>query len=125
MLVHIDIFFMMFYYEKRVNGIYIDSDKLSKNYYNEFYQWLFWSQPSAIQKNFLQNRDKITKDSKFSEIEENLLFEVAPADIHLKYLFLETDVSDVISCLISNVFDKNILDKKLTALMKNLKSDFG
>ena len=119
MLVHIDIFFMMFYYEKRVNGIYIDSDKLSKNYYNEFYQWLFWSQPSAIHKNFLQNRDKITTDSKFSEIEENLLFEIAPADIHLKYLFLETDVSDVISCLISNVFDKNILDKKLTELMKN------
>jgi hypothetical protein len=67
----------------------------------------------------LQNRDKITTDSKFSEIEENLLFEIAPADIHLKYLFLETDVSDVISCLISNVFDKNILDKKLTELMKN------
>jgi len=119
MLVHIDIFFMMFYYEKRVNGIYIDSDRLSKNYYNEFYQWLFWTQLSVIQKNFLQNREKITIDSKFSEIEENLLFEIAPADIHLKYLFLETDVSDVISCLISNVFDKNILDKKLTELMKN------
>ena len=119
MLVHIDIFFMMFYYERRVNGLYIDSDKLRRNYYNEFYQWLFWSQPSIIQKNFLQNRERIITDSKFSEIEENLLFEIAPADIHLKYLFLETDVSDVISCLISNVFDKNILDKKLTELMKN------
>ena len=119
MLVHIDIFFMMFYYERRVNGLYIDTDKLRKNYYNEFYQWLFWSQPSIIQKNFLQNREKIIIDSKFSEIEENLLFEIAPADIHLKYLFLETDVSDVISCLISNLFDKNILDKKLTELMKN------
>jgi hypothetical protein len=41
MLVHIDIFFMMFYYERRVNGLYIDSDKLRRNYYNEFYQWLF------------------------------------------------------------------------------------
>jgi hypothetical protein len=37
----------------------------------------------------------------------------------LKYLFLETDVRDVISNLISNIFDKKILDKKLTALMKN------
>lgn len=119
MLVHIDIFFMMFYYEKRVNCLYINSDKLAKNYYNEFYQWLFWNQPSVIQKNFLQNKDKITIDPKFSEIEENLLFEIAPADIHLKYLFLETDVSDVISCLISNIFDKSVLDKKLTALMKN------
>ena len=119
MLVHIDIFFMMFYYERRVNYLFINSDKLAENYYNEFYQWLFWSQPSIIQKNFLQNKDKITGDSSFSEIEESLLFEIAPADIHLKYLFLDTDVSDVISCLISNIFDKNILDKKLTELMKN------
>ena len=119
MLLHIDIFFMMFYYEKRINCLYINSDKLSKNYYNEFYQWLFWPQPSIVQKNFLQNKDKITIDSKFSTVEETLLFEIAPADIHLKYLFLETDVWDVISCLISNIFDKNILDKKLTSLMKN------
>ena len=119
MLLHIDIFFMMFYYEKRVNCLYVNSDKLSKNYYNEFYQWLFWPQPSIVQKNFLQNKDKITIDSKFSTVEETLLFEIAPADIHLKYLFLETDVWDVISCLISNIFDKNILDKKLTSLMKN------
>ena len=119
MLVHIDIFFMMFYYERRVNSLYIDSTKLSSNYYNEFYQWLFGPQLSVVQRNFLQNREKITIDPKFSEIEENLLFEIAPADIHLKYLFLETDVSDVISCVISNVFDKKVLDKKLIALMKN------
>jgi hypothetical protein len=47
---------------------------------------------SVVQKNFLQNWDKVITDSKISEIEESLLFEVAPADIHLKYLFLETDV---------------------------------
>ena len=119
MLVHIDVFFMMFYYEKRVNNLYVDSTSVAKNYCNEFYQRLFWSQLSVVQRNFLQNRDKITIDSSFSEIEENLLFEIAPADIHLKYLFLETDVLDVISCIISNVFDKKVLDKKLITLMKN------
>ena len=41
MLVHIDIFFMMFYYERRVNNLYVNSIKLNKTYYNEFYQWLF------------------------------------------------------------------------------------
>ena len=67
----------------------------------------------------MQNRDNIVSDSKFGEVEQTLLFEIAPADIHLKYLFLETDVEEVVSCLISNVFDKNVLDKKLTALIKN------
>jgi hypothetical protein len=46
----------------------------------------------VVQKSFLQNKDVITTSSKISEIEEGLLFEVAPADIHLKYLFLDTDV---------------------------------
>ena len=119
MLVHIDVFFMMFYYERRVNWLYVSSTKLSKDYYKEFYHWLFWPQLSVVQKNFLQNIDKITADSKVSEIEESLLFEVAPADIHLKYLFLETDVWDIVSFLVSNIFDKKILDKKLTSLMKN------
>jgi hypothetical protein len=58
-------------------------------------------------------------DSKFSEIEETLLFDLAPADIHLKYLFLETNVEEVISCIVLNIYDKKILDKKLTILMKN------
>ena len=119
MLVHIDIFFMMFYYERRVNGLYVDGAQSSKNYYNELYQWLFWAQPSIIQRNFLQNRDAIVVSPNFWETEQTLLFEIAPADIHLKYIFLETDVEDVVSCLISNIFDKNLLDKKLTALMKN------
>jgi hypothetical protein len=47
------------------------------------------------------------------------LFEIAPADIHLKYVFLDVDVGEVVDALISNIFDKKVLDKKLTLLMKN------
>ena len=119
MLEHIDIFFMMFYYEKRVSCLYINNYRWKKNYVNEFYQWLFWSQPTAVQKNFLQNVDEIINNSSFWEIEGSLLFEIAPADIHLKYLFLETNVWEVVSCIVSNIFDRKILDKKLTTLMKN------
>lgn len=117
MLINIEVFFMMFYYERRVNELYLSSE--NKNYFNDFYQWIFWPQLSAVQKNFMQNVERITSDSKFSEIEEVLLFDVVPADIHLKYLFLETDVSEIISNIIANVYDRKILDKKLTSLMKN------
>ena len=118
MLTNIEIFFMMFYYNRRVNKLYIDSNK-HKIYSSEFYQRLFGSQPTAIQKNFMQNCDQIIGNSKFWEVEEWLLFEVAPADIHLKYLFLDTDIAEVVQCLIKNIFDKKILDKRLTSLMKN------
>lgn len=118
MLNHIEIFFMMFYYARRINKLFISSSK-SEIYSSEFYQRLFWSQPTATQKNFIQNCDQITVCSKFWAVEEWLLFWVAPADIHLKYLFLDTDTAEVVECLITNIFDKKILDKKLTSLMKN------
>ena len=117
MLTHIGVFFMMFYYERRVNQLYIMKNEWK--YWNDFYQWIFGPQLTAVQKNFLQNVDKITKDSNFSDVEETLLFDVAPADIHLKYLFLETDTSEIVSNIIANIYDRKILDKKLTSLMKN------
>lgn len=117
MLNQIEVFFMMFYYEKRVNQLYLTNEDWK--YSNEFYQWIFGPQLSQVQRNFLQNVDTITTNSTFSEVEESLLFEVAPADIHLKYLFLETDTSEIISNIIANIYDRKILDKKLTSLMKN------
>ena len=67
----------------------------------------------------MQNIENITLSSKISDVEEVLLFDVAPADIHLKYLFLETDISDIITNIISSIYDRKVLDKKLTSLMKN------
>ena len=117
MLTHIEIFFMMFYYERCVNQLYLRKE--DKKYSNDFYQWIFGPQPTAAQKSFLQNVEHIAMDSKFSEVEEWILFDVAPADIHLKYLFLETDTSEIVWDVIANLYDRKILDKKLTSLMKN------
>jgi hypothetical protein len=54
-----------------------------------------------------------------SLIEEDILFEVAPADIHLKYLFLDNDPHELVTHLIKHIYDKKILDQKLASLMKN------
>ncbi|MBO7094831.1 hypothetical protein J6V86_01265 [bacterium] len=68
MLTHIEIFFMMFYYERCVNQLYLRKE--DKKYSNDFYQWIFGPQPTAAQKSFLQNVEHIAMDSKFSEVEE-------------------------------------------------------
>ena len=119
MLNHIDIFFMMFYYYKRTNTIFITKSKNSLNRYTEFYQRLFWPQLTPIQKDFLNNYENITSNSQFWVTEQNLIFDIIPIDIHLKYIFLETDTSEIISNLISSIFDKKLLEKRLTWIMKN------
>ena len=119
MLSNIEIFFMMFYYEKRINWLYFNEKRAFKQETNDFYQWLFWPQLSALHRNFLSNVNEIIYNSNFGTVEESILFEIVPADIHLKYLFLDTDIWEVISNLVENIYDRKILDKKLTALMKN------
>ena len=119
MLSNIEIFFMMFYYEKRISWLYFNEKRVFKQEANDFYQWLFWPQLSALHRNFLSNVNEIIYNSKFGTVEESILFEIVPADIHLKYLFLDTDIWEVISNLVENIYDRKVLDKKLTALMKN------
>ncbi len=119
LLTHIEVFFMMFYYEQRLNQICLTWDKVNSSNVNDFYQWLFWQQLSATQKTFVENVDTIVYDVKFGPIEQELLFEIAPADIHLKYLFLDTDASEVVSSILGNVYDRKILDKKLAAIVRD------
>jgi hypothetical protein len=52
-------------------------------------------------------------------VEEDMLFEVAPADIHLKYLFLDNDPHELVAHLVKHIYDKKLLDEKLANLMKN------
>jgi hypothetical protein len=40
----------------------------------------------------LSSVNDIIYNSKFGTVEESILFEIVPADIHLKYLFLDTDI---------------------------------
>lgn len=119
MLSNIEVFFMMFYYEKHISWLYFNEKRVFKQDANDFYQWLFWPQLSALHRNFLSSVNDIIYNSKFGTVEESILFEIVPADIHLKYLFLDTDIWEVISNVVANIYDRKVLDKKLTALMKN------
>lgn len=119
MLTQIEVFFMMFYYEKRINQICCPIEKNTDINNMDFYSWLFWPQLSVTHKLFLNDVDWVIYNSNVWKIEQELLFEIAPADIHLKYLFLDTDAFEVVSSIITNIYDKKLLDKKLTSLMKN------
>lgn len=114
MLSQLEVFFLMFHYYSRLNQLfsYQSSDK-------DYFAWLFGDQMTPSQKSLLTTYDITKYSTKISLVEEDILFEVAPADIHLKYLFLENDPHELVHTLISELYDKKILDKKLMSLMKH------
>jgi hypothetical protein len=114
LLSQIEIFFLMFHYYRRVNQFF-SYQSPEKAYFS----WLFGDQLSSAQKAFIATYAETKYAAKMSLLEEDMLFEVAPADIHLKYLFLENDPHLMVSTLIESIYDKSFLDTKLKKLLKD------
>ena len=114
LLSQIEIFFLMFRYYRGINQMfsYQSSDK-------DYFTWLFGEQLSVAQKAFVTTYAETKHAASVSLLEEDMLFEVAPADIHLKYLFLENDPHLMVSTLIDSIYDKSFLDAKLKKLTKD------
>lgn len=116
LLGQVEILFLLFHYYRRLNQMFVSSVP-NKDYFH----WLFGDMLSPTHKQLLQQYPTSQYTTSISLLEEDILFELAPADIHLKYLFLENNPHDIAQYLVASLYDKNILDKKLSALLKDPK----
>lgn len=119
LLKNIQLFFMLYYYFKSLNGVFGDSFNSSKEYYNllfydELKKWWY----KAIVWDFITHCDDYSKSTSFSITERSILTLIFPADILIRYIF-EEDWNLVVDYLVSKIFDKNILDKYLSSFLKN------
>jgi hypothetical protein len=90
----------------------------------DMYAWLFYDELKegdlmTAYKDFVDSYPKRTKTTSFSAIETKLLLNVLPADILLKYLFLDADMFLMTETVVAKLFDKKILDKYLAQLRKD------
>jgi hypothetical protein len=110
----LEVFFLMFYFYRRLNQFFVYQSTET-----DYFTWLFGDSLSAAQRSFLATYAQTSVSPMMSLIEEEMLFEVAPADIHLKYLFLDNEPHELVHHLVNHIYDKKILDQKLATLMKN------
>ena len=92
---------------------------ITKNLIDEdFYRWIFHDELknvgiSDLIKNFIAKKDDFVYKPKFSLVDKKILQYILPADILLKYILIDMDINLVFSCVVSKVFDKDILHKKV------------
>ena len=84
---------------------------------NILYSRLFYDELKSENKQdfsaFIASHKESTKSTTFSRLEHKVLQQILPADILLRYLFLDADMSLVTEAIVAKLFDKKILDEFL------------
>lgn len=116
----IEIFFMLYYFYKRINNIFDDKNISEK----EYYSWLFYDELKKwnykfMVNDFIDNYATYSRSNKFSLTEKNILNIIFPADILIKYLFDQEDIFQVVDNIVVNLYDRDVLDNYLKSFLKS------
>lgn len=114
LLKELDIFFLMFNYYRRLNKYFESQSEESS-----FEKRLFGDSSSSLQKLFLASYSQTKFKTSLSQPEEAIFFDIAPADIQIKYFFANNDPHDLVSTIVNQMYDKKIVKKHLTNSTKD------
>lgn len=114
-----DILFLLFYSYQRFNVTLNREEVPSK----EYYTWLLGDDIKKDDENLLSFFTKAVKtythSSMFTSIENKFLQIILPADILMRYLFLDTNVFLAVDTMIDKLFDKEKIEKYLSSFLKD------
>lgn len=114
------VFFLLYTYYKKINDLFHSKDIWDKEFYwRIFYDEIRENKYKTLLESFVNEHEKYVHTTTFSGLETKILQLVLPADILIKYLFLESDVFLVVDTIISKLFDKGILDDLINQIIKD------
>ena len=114
LLNEVDIFFVLFDHYQLFNEVYYDEMNGDEDFYKRiFYDELNDAHLKSIIENFIEQNWNFVYNTTFSIVEKKILQYILPADILLKYLFVDSDIDAIINDIVCKVYDKDILTKKI------------
>ena len=119
LLNQVELFFLLFAVYQNLNTIFIHDQVSDK----DLYSWLFYDElkgdTKAIYTEFIADHKEYTDKKTFSAIETKIMQSVLPADILLRYLFIDADMFLITDTVISKIFDKKMLDGFIKSFRKD------
>ncbi|HBB03936.1 TPA: hypothetical protein DCZ39_03475 [Patescibacteria group bacterium] len=119
LLNQIELFFLLFATYKNLNDIFVHENVTDK----EFYSWLFYDElkgdAKSIYAEFVENNKEYTGKKNFSAVETKIMQSILPADILLRYLFIDSDMFLITDTVISKIWDKQKLDDFIKSFRKD------
>lgn len=115
---NVEIFFFLFYSYEKFNTLFSNKKDPGKEFYMRLFGDEIKQDQQKIIEDFSENIWIYTSRTTFWSIENKLLQCILPADILMRYLFLDTDMFLITETIISKVFNKEILDTFMQSFLK-------
>ena len=119
LLNQVELFFLLFAVYKNFNTLFIHPQVSDK----DIYSWIFYDELKGKEKTiyaeFIWHHQEFTHQTFFSSIETKILQSILPADILLRYLFIDADMFLITDSIIAKLFDKKILDGFIKSFHKD------
>jgi len=114
-----EIFFPLFATYQRLNAMFTNPDITDKDLYSRiFYDELKGDQKNIVAE-FIENYQKYTSQANYSSVETKIMQFILPADILIRYMFLDMDMFLVTETIISKIYDRKVIDKYIASLHKD------
>ncbi len=120
LLKEIQVFFMLFYFYKKINKIFYVENENEQDFYN----WIFQDEinkknNAKLYKEFINNYYLYSRSYFLTETDKKIIKWVLPVDVLLRYLFDEQDCFKVVELIIQEIYEKNVLDDYLASFLKS------
>lgn len=119
LLSKVEVFFLLFYSYQKYNNLFTTQQFPDDEFYKRLFADELKNDQLAILEDFTQNIQIYSTKSTFSQIENKFLQYILPADILVRYLFLDTDMMLIIESIVSKLFNKETLDSFMKSLLKD------
>lgn len=119
LLNQIEVFFMLFALYKNFNSIFAHENVSDKDIYSRLFYDELKGDSKNIYTEFIANHTAYTGKTNFSPLEVKVMQSILPADILLRYLFIDSDMFLITESVVSKLFDKKILDDFITSFRKD------
>jgi hypothetical protein len=120
-LKHVEIFFMLYRYLRKVNDALKPSDVMAEEYFDRlFHEELEKKDFKKAYEIFVSNHYFYTTDAHIHDCEKRILTAILPADILVRYMFDKKDIIYMSQTLVPHIFDESAV---LSYLKSFLKSD--
>jgi hypothetical protein len=119
LLNQIELFFLLFAVYKNFNSIFIHSHVTDKDLYSRLFYDELRGDAKTVYAEFVANHKEYTSKKNFSAVETKIMQSILPADILLRYLFIDSDMFLITDTVISKLFDKKILDDFIKSFRKD------
>lgn len=119
LLNQIELFFLLFAVYKNFNTLFVHPQVTDKDMYSRLFYDELKGDSKTIYAEFIANHKDYTSKKNFSAVETKIMQSVLPADILLRYLFIDSDMFLITDTVISKLFDRKILDNFIKSFRKD------